>query len=207
MQFARASFHDPQLPLMEIAGIPVRDVIVGVCILIAIYVAVTMLRLMRLRRHKVQAAEAPPRVLPTIDLELDAEGEDEAADTLVYSRPVAPPPAPPPAPRPQPEEAPSFDAELGRSQLEREVRQLREEIASLRAELDEMKAASRVSPQYADAMALAQRGLTAQDVADRCGISLAEAELVWALAHGPQEMEQEDEYGGASGRNPARPAG
>lgn len=190
---------------MEIAGIPVRDVVVGVCILIAIYVAVTMLRLMRLRRHKAPAEEAPPRVFPTVDFELDGEDEAEAVDTLVYSRPVAPSP-----PRPQPAEAPetpSFDAELGRSQLEREVRQLREEIAALRAELDEMKAASRVSPQYADAMALAQRGLTAQDVADRCGISLAEAELVWALAHGPQDTEQEDEYGGASGRNPARPAG
>lgn len=187
---------------MEIAGIPVRDVIVGACILIAIYVAVTMLRLMRLRRHKVPAAEEPPpRVLPTIDLELEGDDEAEAADTLVYSRPAAPPPPPPP-----PAEAPSFDAELGRTQLEREVRQLREEIAALRAELDEMKAASRVSPQYADAMALAQRGLTAQDVADRCDISLAEAELVWALAHGPQDTEQEDEYGGASGRNPARPA-
>ena len=206
MQFARASFYDQPLPLMEIVGIPVRDVVVGVCILIAIYGAVTMLRLMRLRRHKAPVEEAPPRVFPTVDLELDGDDEAEAVDTLIYSRPVAPPPPP----RPQPaeaREAPSFDAELGRSQLEREVRQLREEIAALRAELDGMKAASRVSPQYADAMALVQRGLTAQDVADRCGISLAEAELVWALAQGPQDTEQEDEYGGASGRNPARPAG
>lgn len=187
---------------MEIAGIPVRDVVVGVCILIAIYVAVTMLRLMRLRRHKAPAEE-PPRVLPTVDLELDVEDESEAkaeaGDALVYSRPVAPPQVPPAS-----AEAPSFDAELGRSQLEREVRQLREEVATLRAELDGMKAASRVSPQYADAMALAQRGLTAQDIADRCSISLAEAELVWALARGPQENEQEDEYGGEPGRT--RPA-
>lgn len=206
MQFARASFYDQPLPLMEIVGIPVRDVVVSVCILIAIYVAVTMLRLMRLRRHKAPAEEAPPRVFPTVDFELDGDDEADAVDTLVYSRPVASPPPPRPQP-PEAREASSFDAELGRSQLEREVRQLREEIAALRAELDEMKAASRVSPQYADAMALVQRGLTAQDVADRCGISLAEAELVWALAQGPQDTEQEDEYGGASGRNPARPAG
>jgi len=192
---------------MEIAGIPVRDLVIGVCIVIAIYVAVTMLRLMRLRRHPVPADEPAPRVLPKLDLDLAAndEGDADAVDTFVYSRPVAPA-APPPAPQ-QEAEPPRFEAELGRSQLEREVRQLREEVASLRAELDEMKAASRVSPQYADAMALAQRGLTAQDVADRCGISLAEAELVWALARGPQETEQEDEYGGEPGRNPARPRG
>ncbi len=193
---------------MEIAGIPVRDVVVGVCIVIAIYVAVTMLRLMRLRRHKASAEESPPRVLPKLDLDLDV-GDDEhdadAGDDLVYSRPVAPP-APPPVQQ-QAAEPPRFEAELGRSQLEREVRQLREEVSSLRAELEEMKAASRVSPQYADAMALAQRGLTAQDVADRCGISLAEAELVWALARGPQDTEQEDEYGGEPGRNPAGPRG
>lgn len=183
---------------MEIAGIPVRDVIIGVCVLVAVYVAVTMLRLLKLRRRKPEPVESFTPVLPRVDLELDAEDDDEPQEALVYSRPVPPPPAPAPPPEP-----PSFDAELGRSQLEREVRQLRDEVAALREELTELKAASRVSPQYADAMALAQRGLTAQDVADRCGISLAEAELVWALARGPQDMEQEDEYGGQSGRNPA----
>lgn len=184
---------------MEIAGFAVRDIIIVVCVLVAVYVAVTLLRLMKLRQPKPAPLELLPPSVPT------GEADDESTDdeeTFVYTRPVASPPA----------EAPSFGEELGRSQLEREVRQQREEVAALRAEvtalrseLVELKAASRVSPQYSDAMSLAQRGLTAQDIADRCGISLGEAELVWALARGGPQDYEEDEYGGEPGRNPARP--
>ncbi len=39
-----------------------------------------------------------------------------------------------------------------------------------------------VSPQHSEAMLLAGRGVTAAQIADHCGISVAEAELVCALA-------------------------
>lgn len=179
---------------MEILGVPLRDVILVVSGLAGIYLVVTALRLYQVGRRKSAVpaidADAPPA-------EADA-GEDEDADEEVYVYPK---------PRvAAPEEPASFGSELARSHLEREVKQLREEVVALRDELADLKAASRVSPQYADAMALAQRGLTAQDVADRCGISLAEAELVWALARGLQNLDQEDEYGGEPGRNHARSA-
>lgn len=73
---------------------------------------------------------------------------------------------------------------LARSDLEREVRRLRTEMDTLRKELEELRNARNISPQYAEALALAQRGLTAREVADRMGISLAEAELVHALSRG-----------------------
>jgi len=73
---------------------------------------------------------------------------------------------------------------LARSDLEREVRQLRKEVDAMRAELDELRTLRNISPHYAEALSLAQRGLTARDVADRMGISLAEAELVQALSRG-----------------------
>lgn len=199
--------------LMEIAGFALRDIIIAIGALAAVYLLYMTIGLLRLRRRKAALAKAPPpMVAPTADpavappvgryrqyLDEEAGDEDDDGPDLVYARPQTSPPPPAPA-----VSAPSFGAELERSQLERDVRQLRDEVAALRRELDEMKAASRVSPQYSDAMALVQRGMTAQDVADRCSISLAEAELVWALARNPQDFEEEDDYGGEPGNNPPR---
>ncbi len=84
---------------------------------------------------------------------------------------------------------------LARSDLEREVRQLRKEVEQLRAALDDLRAVRNISPHYAEALALAQRGLTAQEVADRMGISLAEAELVHALSRG-ESLFEEGEHDG-----------
>lgn len=84
---------------------------------------------------------------------------------------------------------------LARSDLEREVRQLRQEVDELRADLDDLRSLRNISPHYAEALELAQRGLTAQDVADRMGISLAEAELVHALSQGEKIFEEGEEHG------------
>lgn len=78
---------------------------------------------------------------------------------------------------------------LARSDMEMEMQRMRDEMARMHREMEEMRASRRVSPQYAEAMELSQRGLTAQDVADRLGISLAEAELVQALARGRQNFD------------------
>lgn len=187
---------------MDIAGFALRDILLAVGGLAAVYLTVMLLRLLRLKRRKPAPFEAVPPSVPPLPAEppradgrYDEADDEVAGGELVYTRPLAPPPSSPPA---------SFGAELERSQLEREVKQLRDEVAALREELDELKAATRVSPQYSDAMALVQRGLSAQDVADRCGISLAEAELVWSLGRGPQNFEQEDDYGGEPGNTPSR---
>jgi hypothetical protein len=58
-----------------------------------------------------------------------------------------------------------------------------------------LRAVRNISPHYAEAVALAQRGMTAQDVADRMGISLAEAELVHALSRG-ESLFEEGEHDG-----------
>jgi hypothetical protein len=92
--------------------------------------------------------------------------------------------------------APDFAQQLQRSsvdgdiqQLRRESAALREEVAHLREELSAMKAARNVSPLYSEAMSLAQNGVPADSIAGQCGISLAEAELVAALARGEAEDE------------------
>ncbi|MFN4148254.1 MAG: DUF2802 domain-containing protein [Rhodocyclaceae bacterium] len=75
---------------------------------------------------------------------------------------------------------------LARYDLEREVGKLREEVALLRDEVKELRAARNIAPQYAEALGLAQRGMSAREIAHRLGISLAEAELVYALSRGEE---------------------
>lgn len=90
-------------------------------------------------------------------------------------------------------------------QLELEVRQLRRDIVQLRAELAEQRreverlgteqralkdqmestlASHGISPEYNEALVFARRGMDVGMIAERCGISVAEAELVHSLARG-----------------------
>ncbi len=84
---------------------------------------------------------------------------------------------------------------LTRNAMELDMQRMRDEVARLREELEALRSAQRVSPQYAEAMELAQRGMTAQEVADRLGISLAEAELVQALSRGNDNFAQGEDDG------------
>lgn len=90
-------------------------------------------------------------------------------------------------------------------QLELEVRQLRRDIVQLRTELTEQRreverlgaeqralkdqmestlASHGISPEYNEALVFARRGMDVGMIAERCGISVAEAELVHSLARG-----------------------
>lgn len=105
--------------------------------------------------------------------------------------------------------APSdFAVQLTQKSLEGEVRQLRDqlaesrdEISRLREEMGRLSAAQKVSPLYNEAMAMAVRGVDAAGVAGRCGISIAEAELVVALSKRPEPESHEEADGGEYGRN------
>lgn len=70
-------------------------------------------------------------------------------------------------------------------QMREELDALRAEFAALRTEVQQeaahLKAAQTVSPLYSDAMQMASAGQGAAVIAERCGISRAEAELVVAL--------------------------
>ena len=92
-----------------------------------------------------------------------------------------------------------------RMALELEVQQLRRDIGQLRAEQDKqrsecerladevarmqeatatLQAGQRISPQYGEAVMLARRGMESDAIAERCGISVAEAALVRSLSQG-----------------------
>lgn len=74
----------------------------------------------------------------------------------------------------------SLEAEVGH--LRQETQQLRAEVTHLALEVRQLKIVHNTSPMYAEAVTLAQQGVSTADIADRCGISLGEAELVAALA-------------------------
>jgi hypothetical protein len=119
-------------------------------------------------------ARQAPAPEPRSDQRLDFYLDENAGDAL-----AAPPSG-------------SFAAQLTQKTMEAEVRQLRDQLAESREEIQRMReemgrlsAAQKVSPLYNEAMALAVRGVDAAGVAGRCGISIAEAELVVALSKRP----------------------
>jgi len=76
-----------------------------------------------------------------------------------------------------------FGEHLYRDGLEAELNELRTQVTYLQEEVGKLKAARTVSPQYGEAVALAQQGLDVAIIAERCDISVAEAELVRALSN------------------------
>jgi hypothetical protein len=90
--------------------------------------------------------------------------------------------------RPQPPEPvwkqppEQFGEQVLKSGIEAELAELRGEIAALKEKVSLIEAARNVAPQYGEAVALAQKGLAAREIAERCAISVAEAEMVCALS-------------------------
>jgi hypothetical protein len=61
----------------------------------------------------------------------------------------------------------------------------------LRSPAEEALSVTTVSPEYAEPLALARRGLDPEALVARCGVTMAEAQLIWALAQSsaPQESQ------------------
>lgn len=89
---------------------------------------------------------------------------------------VAEPPASPP------HTLPDAEARERMRLVEEALDELRAELVTLRQEVNGLKTVRSMSPQYGEAMNLANRGASAQVIAGNCGISIAEAELVRALS-------------------------
>lgn len=68
------------------------------------------------------------------------------------------------------------------AQLHHEIQKIRMDFSQLTVEVRQLKMAKNFSPMYTEAMLFAQQGESVQVIADRCGISIGEAELVVSLA-------------------------
>lgn len=205
-----------------------RELLIVAVVLAGVYLVVALLALARVRRKHARPPNVEPGAPPDLGPPFKAPPPGHVWDhpflTPVHLPEVAPPaPAevdfvlddlltgaePPPAaaaassgvsPAVSPAVSP-FAATLAATELEVEVRQLRAEVEQLRQELLELKQAQarRISPLYADAAALAHRGFDARGVAEECGISVAEAELVLAMSKDEQNFDSEVKDG-ADGR-------
>lgn len=65
---------------------------------------------------------------------------------------------------------------------QQEITRLVEDVTALQDELDRIRVQPASSPEYSEALLLASQGLNAEMIAARCGITLAEAELVLSLS-------------------------
>jgi len=154
-------------------------------LLLALYMLFEFLRVRRLRRKKAGAEALPPALEPVLKALTDSAGEQATGDAeagksageeeVAWSEPPA-----------------HLAQDAFMRGVERELAQMRDELDALRGEFaalreglrDEMaqlKASQAVSPLYSDAMQMAVSGHEAQVIAERCGISRAEAELVASL--------------------------
>lgn len=191
---------------MDAAGFGWREIIMLAAALAAIYLIVALVALARLRWRP--GAERVVAGGAHIQEPVDAVAANNRARQHPFQTPVDLSEALPPdlssialvtetasqaGGTVNTEQAPAapFAATLAMTGLEAEVQRLREEVASLRKELAEFQEARRVSPLYADAAALAHRGFDARGVAEECGISVAEAELVLAMSRDDKNFDTE----------------
>jgi hypothetical protein len=205
---------------MEVEMFGWREAILLLVGLAVIYLLVTFFRLVRVGNRPVEPKKQEPLAEAALTGNVPVPEPTETASTLPVSHSSEwndivdlellggnePAPAVEDVP-PVSGFGEQLAGHLARSDLEREVRQLRKEVDELRAEVDDLRAVRNISPQYAEAVALAQRGLTAQDVADRMGISLAEAELVHALSRGESIFEEGEQDGTDRDDRDSRDAG
>lgn len=199
----------PCVPASHREGVlGVREIVMGLIGVLLAYLLWLVLRWMRLLRKDSRKrplfaeptlSPAPETLLPDDPepaavrrnalreearaTDRDDDEADDDAPVELYTRPRPPAEPAPSAASPVP-----FDALLEMRQtrhhvdaLAQEIESLKQELTQLRQELTDMRAASRVSPQYGEAVSLARRGLDAQAIAERCGISVSEAELVRSL--------------------------
>ncbi|MER2554783.1 MAG: DUF2802 domain-containing protein [Thauera sp.] len=181
-----------------------REALWLLALLLAAYAAFEFLRALRLPRAEKKAAPEVTGPGPrTAAVPSAANDEADADDDFLAYAPLpaaagadSGPPAAAPAMAPPDHAAERFALELENSRLRQalqaqrdlvalqqgEIDRLVEDITALRDELERQSSGAASSPEYTEALVLAAQGLNAEMIAERCGISLAEAGLVLSLA-------------------------
>lgn len=159
--------------MIDFSGIEIRTYFLLAALLVSGWLVFLLLRLIRTMRQTRYARQQADE--KTVESVMENKLDNAVATPATSSAPL------------------DFASQLARSSMERalqvevehlrqEMQQLRAEVAHLATELRQLKMIHNVSPVYAEAVTLAQQGVSTVDIADRCGISLGEAELVAALA-------------------------
>jgi hypothetical protein len=178
------------MDLSTIEALGWRDAVIAAVAVVGLYILVSIVRYFGLKKRRQVPVAATP-----------AEP--------VMAAPAAPAVAPAVTPprEPWPHTEADFAEHLRASTAGTEIRHLRgdlarmrdeltslgDELVGIRQELELLKASRNVSPLYGEATGLAQQGLDARSIADRCDISIGEAELVAALSRKQEPLTKNSE--------------
>jgi hypothetical protein len=179
------------MDLSTIEALGWRDAVIAAVAIIGIYILVSIVRYFRLRQRRQD-----PVVLTPAEPVMATPTPPAAAQA------IAPPPR-----EPWPHTEADFADHLRASTTVTEMKHLRgdlarmrdeltslgDELVGLRQELELLKASRNVSPLYGEAIGLAQQGMDARSIADRCDISIGEAELVAALSRKQETLPKNSE--------------
>jgi len=162
-----------------------REGVVVLIVLVGAYMGFLLLRMGRLRRKAdTLEPDVPTPGAAGVDIPPVPGSDAGEQETSLPLAPSAWEEAPQQLARSP--DAEGLEAEV--LLLRDEVDALRSELAALRrelqAEIAQRRAPQAVSPLYNDAMQMATAGHNAATIAERCGISRAEADLVVALVNG-----------------------
>lgn len=187
-----------------------RQLVWALIAALLIYGAWQLLRALLAGRGRAEAASPAAAAALKTDSTVAEDADDDDADFNYAPLPsdVVAPAAPAAPPAPEAPEAPASERP-DTFALELELQRLRREVGALRAALDVQQgeigalhetvqrlvdappadsssledcSGQNASPEYSEALVLARRGLSVEEVAARCGITRAEAELVVSLA-------------------------
>ncbi|MBC9072601.1 DUF2802 domain-containing protein [Thauera sp. CAU 1555] len=182
-------------------------------LLVAVLLAYALWQLLHALRNRRREARPPTPAVVATDEDAEADDGDELDDgdevdeSAFNYAPVPRPDAPVAAAAVAASEGEQerFQQELELQQLrrdiarlqaqhavqQREIADLNDALTALREQFEANLAGQGVSPEYNEALVFARRGLEADAIAERCGISVAEAELVRSMTR-RGDTEQED---------------
>ncbi len=176
-----------------------REALIAIIVLLVLYLVLAFIRIRRLKHepaidevsaslstHPALAAYASEQApdFPASSISTDSPtNSSKLPEALAVPSEISFPWNEPPPEIPDRQLIEALEREL--AQLRKEVGVLRSEMLLLREaqrrELARSEVAQNASPLYNDAMQMAMQGIDAASIAQHCGISRAEAELVAAL--------------------------
>ncbi|MFH1813583.1 MAG: DUF2802 domain-containing protein [Pseudomonadota bacterium] len=150
--------------MIDVSAIGWKEAALVALVILAVYMGYALMRLSTLG-----ASRAPPEPEPVVDPDpptivpaapvLRSDDIESLLDTLLDHR-LAP----------------------LMQQMESRLEQAELRIDELGRRVETVNQLPPVAPQYSEALSLAARGLSAEDIADQCEMSVGEAELVRTLA-------------------------
>ena len=176
-----------------------REALIAIIALLVLYLVLAFLRIRRLKNALVvDDVPVPLAAHPVLAVDASEQAPEFPASSISTDSPTDSSKLPEALAVPSEisfpwnEPPPEIPSRQLIEALERELAQLRKEVGVLRSEMLLVREAQRrelahsevaqnASPLYNDAMQLAMQGIDAASIAQHCGISRAEAELVVAL--------------------------